>query len=215
MTEMKRLFDGPLSTDAARILRSAEGDAPSAPEAKQAQIIEAYGSSPLVAPRAGALAAALRARRWAALAGALLVAGYFASTQSTPGTAERRPPAMTNIAPPVAPLPPPAAVQSVRVEDLPAASEAVASAPARRAPPPLPAVEDELGAIDMARAALTGGRTSEALARSTPGRATPRRPTPSRCRRSRRWAVATRRARRARSSSPRTPTPLTRSESAQ
>ncbi|MDB4982104.1 MAG: hypothetical protein JWM82_2856 [Myxococcales bacterium] len=170
MTDMKRLFDGPLSADAARILRSAESDAPSAAEEKQARIIGAYGSMPSpvapspVAPHAGALDALFRGRKWAALAATIVVAGFFVSSRSTTETAAPRPSITTNTAPPVAPLPPPAAEQSVRVEDLPAAPEIVASAAARRAPPPI-GVEDELVAIDTARAALAAGRSTETLAR--------------------------------------------------
>jgi hypothetical protein len=165
MTEMKRLFDGDLSTDAARILRSAESDAPSAAEEKQARILAAYGSTPSsVAPPAGALGSVLRARKWAALAATIVVAGFFVGSLSMSGTAEQHPSIATSTAAPVAPPPPPAAEQTVRVEDLPAAPQAVASASARRSPPSI-GVEDELVAIDTARAALAAGHANETLAR--------------------------------------------------
>ncbi|MDB5214830.1 MAG: hypothetical protein JWO86_2757 [Myxococcaceae bacterium] len=167
MTEMKRLFDEALSADAARILRSAEGDAPSSAEEKQARIIAAYGSMPSVgAPSAGALDSMRRRRRWAALAGTIVIAGVLAGWQSMPRSAEQHSPPATTTAPLMAsPPPPPAAVeQSMRVEDLPAAPEPVASASARHLPTSV-GVEDELIAIDMARAALTAGRAEEALGR--------------------------------------------------
>jgi hypothetical protein len=171
MTEMKRLFDEALSADAARILRSAEGDAPSSAEEKQARIIAAYGSMPSVgAPSAGALDAMRRRRRWAALAGTIVIAGVLAGWQSMPRSAEQHsppatPPATTTAPLMASPLPPPAAVErSMRVEDLPAAPQPAASASARHLPTSV-GVEDELIAIDMARAALTAGRAEEALGR--------------------------------------------------
>jgi hypothetical protein len=166
MTEMKRLFDEALSADAARILRSAESDAPSSAEEKQARIIAAYGSA--VVPSAIALDPLRRRRMWTVLAGTIVVAAgllvSWHSSRSTPGGVAKSPSIATNTAPAVAPLPLPAVEQSVRVEDLPAAPEFVASAPARRPSSSL-GVEDELVAIDSARAALTAGRADEALGR--------------------------------------------------
>jgi hypothetical protein len=182
MTDMKRLLDEDVSANAARLLRSADTDGPAAPESAQARTLAVLGALPSVAratPAAregGPLRSLVRAGSWGALAAAGVFMTVIAtrSSSTVPAEIPASPPEVPAAAAPSA-LPAPPSSEGVRVEDLPSAAasakeEGTGNAPARRTSSASTAsarsgLEDELAAIDAARAALASGRPDAAFTR--------------------------------------------------
>lgn len=185
MSEMKPLLDESLSPDLRELLRSAEGDVPSAAESKQTRILAAIAASATpgattvpagpdapAATRPPGLGTVARTWKWSVPAACLIVtAGILALRRPAPPHLGEDPTPSTAAAaaeidgprsPVIAPADgEPAPATSLRVEDLPDVRPS-GSAPAvvRKVEAPLDA---ELAAIDGARAALTSGRSEEAL----------------------------------------------------
>ncbi len=181
MSEMKPLLDESVSADAARLLRSADSDGPVSPESEKIRTLAALGllSSTGLAASASPLRRALGSSSRAATFGAIAVVAAFAGVVAvrswstapaempTSGPAAVAPTAeMQTAAPPV-----PSTTDTVRVEDLPTAAasqRADVKAPERGSSFAAkrhgqPGLEDELAAIDAARAALASGRADVAL----------------------------------------------------
>ncbi|MBN9166029.1 MAG: hypothetical protein J0I07_34085 [Myxococcales bacterium] len=183
MTEMKRLLDEEISADVAWLLRSAETDGPAAPEPAQARALAVIVALPSVGRAApasregGRLSPLLRTGAWSALAVAVVFTGVVllrSSSTAPVGSSSSRPEAPA--ATPASELPARPSSEGIRVEDLPSATEEAAGeasggkSPARRRSPASEApsrfgLEDELAAIDAARASLASGRPDAALVR--------------------------------------------------
>lgn len=189
MSEMKRLLDDPIAPELAELLRSAELDAPRAPEERQGRILAAIAAAPAVAMApaarpAGRLARLWSAGKWGVPVAGLVVAGLVATSigSSTKHAAPGMPaaavpaadaPRVESVAAPPAPLAPAETTPSatMRVEDLPSAAVAPQAPRARAADVAAPAADasstlvDEITIIDQARGALAAHRPAESLAR--------------------------------------------------
>ena len=188
MSEPERLLDGRLPSDVASLLRSAESDDPVAIDEKRARLLAvAASTSPLASalPRTGSNALpqsgsnALRKVGWFALAAAVITGGAIGfdalrdEGEHVATTAVPDVPMTTAHAEPSTAEPSissPVVVPSLHIDELPtavppaSARVAVTSEP-RAVRPETVTVEDELKAIDAARAALSARRPDEALAR--------------------------------------------------
>ena len=180
MSEMKPLLDDSVSSDAARLLRSAEKDGPESPASEEARTLAAIGllSSAELASSASAgrvLGSFTRAGALSAFA-AVVVFGAIVAVRSSSTAPEPRADvevaAVAVDAPPNTAPPAPSSAEGIRVDELPTATlrdgankppvprpSVTSKAPAR------PALEDELSAIDAARGALASGQPEVALAR--------------------------------------------------
>lgn len=190
---MKRLVDESIAPELRDLLRSAEGDAPPAPEDRQDEIIAAIAASTAGGAATAAVTAAgatrldglLRFAKWTApLLGVVVAASYVVvKDPANPAQPAGLPaPPVEQVQRPSEGEPPSIATRAegVRVEDLPSAAVAPQRPPpraegemprppsagaARPAPAPEPSFDAEIAAIDKARGALAGERPAEALAR--------------------------------------------------
>lgn len=179
---MKRLVDDSIAPELHDLLRSAEGDAPPAPEDRQDKIIAAIAASTAGGAATAAVTAAASTRldglvrfaKWAApLFGVVVAASYVGVREPADRAQPVEPggtpaPAVEQVQRPPEAEPPPTATreEGVRVEDLPSAA-ASAQRPAARADgdvprPPSPAAARPLPApepnIDAEIAAIDKAR---------------------------------------------------------
>ncbi len=183
MSEIKRLLDQPVSPGTEALLRSAKNDGPKSASAEERTLAVMGVLPPAIAARASTktrpILSVVKAVGFTAVVVGLAVVGFVATQSSAPASSEPRPqeqPLATEIAaPPGTSTPSP----TLRVEDLPQApvnaTENAAAKPSEPGPArparPAPAdsaeaqLEDELAAIDAARAALSSGRGDTALSR--------------------------------------------------
>ncbi|MDF2692579.1 MAG: hypothetical protein K0S65_962 [Labilithrix sp.] len=187
MSEIKRLLEQPVSPGMEALLRSAKTDGPTSASAEERALAVMGLLPPATAARPSTktrpIVSVVQAAGVSALLAGLAVVGFVVTRPSAPASLDVRPqerPLTTeSAAETAAPLatsisstPSPA----LRVEDLPRAPEtagarALEPAPMKRTgPAPVDSseaqLEDELAAIDAARAALSSGRGDTALARA-------------------------------------------------
>jgi hypothetical protein len=170
MTDMKRLLDESVPARSASLLRSAETDGPARPDSAEARMlamIDALPSTAIAVPslrKVRRLPALVRAGTLGGLA-VVVVFGSVAMLRSTPSRTvpSAQPPVQT----PSAASPAPTVEQSIRVDDLPSAAPSARPVvrPSSKPENVSSALEDELAAIDAARAALASGRPDVALSR--------------------------------------------------